>query len=71
MTGVQTCALPICDISPEGKVTKANIAYSTLPEANQEAITAARQWEFPASLFATDQNPITGFLSFNVDKRPD
>lgn len=59
------------DISPEGKVTKANIAYSTLPEANQEAITAARQWEFPASLFATDQNPITGFLSFNVDKRPD
>lgn len=59
------------DVSPDGKVSRANIAYSTLPEANQEAIAAARQWEFPASLFTSDQNPITTFITFNVPpKKP-
>jgi TonB family protein len=59
------------DVSPEGRVSRANIAYSTLPEANQEAITAARQWEFPPTLFATDQNPITTFITFTVPpKKP-
>jgi TonB family protein len=57
------------DIGNDGKVSRANVAYSTLPEANQEAIAAARQWEFPTSLFATDQNPITGFISFTVPPR--
>lgn len=52
-------------ISPEGKVTSANINYSTFPEMNGEVIAAARQWEFPATLFAEDKNPITGFLTFN------
>jgi len=54
------------DIGNDGKVSRANVAYSTLPEANQEAIAAVRQWEFPTSLFATDQNPITGFITFTV-----
>jgi TonB family protein len=59
------------DIGNDGKVSRANVAYSTLPEANQEAIAAARQWEFPTSLFATDQNPITGFITFTVPpKKP-
>lgn len=59
------------EISPEGKVTTANVAYSTLPEANAEAVAAARQWEFPTSLFAENKHPITGFLSFTIDqKRP-
>ncbi len=53
------------EISPEGKVTSANIHYSTFPEINGDAIAAARQWEFPASLFAENKNPITGFLTFN------
>lgn len=59
------------DVAPDGKVSRANIAYSTLPEANQEAIAAARQWEFPVTLFASDQNPITTFITFNVQpKKP-
>ncbi len=53
------------EISPEGKVTSANIHYSTFPEMNGEVIAAARQWEFPTTLFAEDKNPITGFLMFN------
>jgi len=53
------------EISPEGKVTSANIHYSTFPEMNGEVIAAARQWEFPATLFAQDKNPITGYLTFN------
>ena len=53
------------EISPEGKVTAANTHYSTFPEMNGEVIAAARQWEFPKTLFAEDKNPITGFLTFN------
>src|SRR5215470_893754 len=53
------------EISPEGKVTSANIHYSTFPEMNDEVIAAARQWEFPATLFAEDKNPITSYLTFN------
>lgn len=54
------------EIGTDGKVGLANIAYSTVPEANAMAVAAARQWEFPAALFATDKNPITGFITFNV-----
>jgi TonB family protein len=53
------------EISPEGKVTSANIHYSTFPEMNDEVIAAARQWEFPATLFAEDKNPINSYLTFN------
>jgi TonB family protein len=54
------------DVGADGKVTRANVVYSTIPEANEEAIAAARQWEFPASLFESDKNPVTCFISFNV-----
>lgn len=57
------------DVGADGKVFRANVAYSTLPEANEEAIAAARQWEFPASLFESDKNPITCFINFNVPVR--
>jgi hypothetical protein len=32
---------------------------------NDAVIAAARQWEFPTTLFAEDKNPITGYLKFN------
>ena len=37
---------------------------------NGDAIAAARQWEFPATLFAENKNPITGFLTFNFTATP-
>lgn len=52
------------DISA-GQVTKAGIHFSSFPEINTEALAAARQWEFPDSLFAEDKRPITGFLTFS------
>ena len=54
------------EIGRDGKVTQANVTYSTVPEANDAAIATARQWQFSESLFATDQNPVTGFISFTV-----
>lgn len=53
------------EISTEGKVTGANIHNSNFPEMNAAVIAAARQWEFPTTLFAENKNPITGFLTFN------
>lgn len=53
------------EISPAGKVTSASVHSSNFPEMNADALTAARQWEFPTSLFAENNNPITGFLTFN------
>jgi TonB family protein len=53
------------EISPEGKVTGASIYHSSFPEMNGATMAAARQWEFPATLFAEDKNPITGFLTFS------
>jgi TonB family protein len=53
------------EISPEGKVTSANIYYSSFPEINNEALVAARQWEFPTTLFTENKNPITGFITFS------
>jgi len=64
-TGIRGYVRANVVISPEGKVTSANINYSTIPEMNGEVIAAARQWEFPTTLFAEDKNPITGFLMFN------
>ncbi len=54
------------EISPEGKVTSANIYYSSYPEINNQALAAARRWEFPASLFAQDRDPISGFITFSL-----
>lgn len=54
------------EIGRDGKVTQANVTYSTVPEANEAAVATARQWQFAESLFATDQNPVTGFISFTV-----
>lgn len=53
------------EISPEGKVTGASIHHSTFPEMNDATLAAARQWEFPPTLFAENKNPITGFLTFS------
>jgi TonB family protein len=53
------------EISPEGKVTSADIQYSSFPELNHEAMAAARQWEFPTTLFVDDKKPITGFIAFS------
>ncbi len=53
------------EISPEGKVTGADIQYSSFPEINREALAAARLWEFPTTLFAENKNPITGFIAFS------
>lgn len=59
------------EISAEGKVTSASIQYSSFPELNNKALLAARQWEFPATLFAENKNPITGFIAFSLaGKRP-
>ena len=58
------------EISPEGKVTGSNLHYSGFPEMNQQAIEAARQWEFPKSLFESDKTPITCFLTFNFPAQP-
>lgn len=53
------------EISPDGKVTNADVQYSTFPEINKVAIEAAKQWEFSKSLFDSDKNPITCFITFS------
>jgi TonB family protein len=53
------------EIAPDGRVAHANVLNSSLPEANQAVITAVRQWEFPASLFAENKQPVTSLLTFN------
>jgi len=55
------------EISPEGRVTSANVVSSSVPELNKEVIAAARQWEFSKTLFAENKQPITGLLGFNID----
>jgi len=57
------------EIGPTGTISRADVAYSTLPEANLAAMQAARQWEFPTTLFATDPTPITAYLTFTVPQR--
>lgn len=58
------------EISPEGKITSTNVHYSGFPEMNQQVIEAARQWEFPKTLFESDKTPITCFLTFNFPAQP-
>jgi TonB family protein len=59
------------EVSPEGRVTSANIHYSSFPEINNEALAAARQWEFPTTLFTENKNPITGFITFSFATQSD
>lgn len=58
------------EIAPTGKVTEAHIHSSSFPEINRQALAAARQWEFPETLFAEDKKPITGFVTFSIPARP-
>lgn len=58
------------EISPEGRVTDANVYYSGFPEMNQQVIEAVRQWEFPKSLFESDKTPITCFLTLSFPAQP-
>lgn len=58
------------DISPEGKITSANVHYSGFPEMNQQVIEAIQQWEFPKSLFESDKTPITCFLMVSFPAQP-
>ena len=57
------------EIQPTGTVNRANVTYSTLPEANVAAMEAARQWEFPPTLFESDKTPITAYISFTVSPK--
>lgn len=52
------------EINPDGRVGSASIWNSSLPEANRQAIAAARAWEFPATLFAESQTPVFALLTF-------
>ncbi len=58
------------EVSPEGKVAMPDVQYSTFPEMNKLAVEAARKWEFPKSLFETDKNPITSFITFTYPAQP-
>lgn len=58
------------EIESTGKVTRAYVHSSSFPEINQQALSAARQWEFPDTLFAEDKKPITGFITFSIQARP-
>lgn len=58
------------EVSPDGKVTSADVQYSTFPEINKLAVAAAKQWEFPKSLFESDKTPITCFITFNFPTQP-
>ena len=57
------------EVSPDGRVAKANVFNSSLPEANSQVIAAVRQWEFPKHLFAEDKKPVSGLLTFNFNSR--
>ncbi len=58
------------EIGPEGRVTSADVVKSSLPEANDAAIAAARQWEFPVSVLAGSKKPVRGVLTFNFTPPP-
>ncbi len=58
------------EISSEGKISNTNIHYSSFPEMNEKAIASAKEWEFPKTLFETDKNPITCFITFSFPAQP-
>lgn len=51
-------------INNDGKVVSAMLWNSTVPEANRQVLEAARQWTFPASLFADNKLPVSALLTF-------
>jgi TonB family protein len=53
------------EVAPDGRVARADIIKSSLPEATYEVLAAARQWEFPLSIFAESKQPVKGVLTFN------
>jgi hypothetical protein len=59
------------EIGAEGKVMRANIWQSTLPEGNLEALAAARQWEFPTSEMAGINAPASALLTFVIAPAPE
>ena len=58
------------EIGPDGRVTSADVVKSSLPEANDVALAAARKWEFPVSVFAESKQPVKGTLNFNFTPPP-
>ena len=58
------------EIAPDGKVAKAITFVSSFPEMNEAVIAAARQWEFAPALFANNQQPINGLLTFEFPATP-
>lgn len=58
------------EVNAEGKVAQAGIFSSTLPEANAQALAAARQWEFSTSLLAGKPNPASAILTFDYAPAP-
>lgn len=58
------------EIGPDGRVTSADVVKSSLPEANDATIAAARQWEFPASVLGESKTPVKGRLTFNLTPPP-
>lgn len=54
------------EIGADGKVAKATVWQSTMPEANLQALAAARQWEFPPSELAGINSPASALLTFTV-----
>ena len=58
------------EINAEGKVTNANVWSSTLPDGNQAALEAVRQWEFSPSELAGINAPASALLSFAIAPPP-
>ena len=54
------------EITPDGRVARAEILDSALPEVNDEVLAVARQWEFPLSAFAENKKPIKCVLTFKL-----
>jgi TonB family protein len=58
------------EVGADGKVAQAGILNSTLPEANFQALAAARQWAFPPSALAGKPTPASAVLTFDFAPAP-
>jgi len=54
------------EVNAEGKVATAMIWQSSLPEGNQAAREAVKQWEFPPSEFAGINAPASALFTFTI-----
>lgn len=54
------------EIGADGKVAKANVWHSTMPEGNLQALAAAKQWEFPKAELAGINSPASAILTFTI-----